>query len=112
MIDRYRELTGKTIDIDVMAGCAESGDKNARFVFNEIGATLGKFLQSNNVPDFKPDCIVFGGRISRSSRLFIEPVKEALSGFTFLKTIIPAADIECSALKGVAKYVFDRISRS
>jgi glucokinase len=109
MIERYRDLTGKTIEIDLMAGNALSGEVDARLVFEEIGATLGGFLQSHNVPDFKPECIIFGGQISRSSSLFIEPVREALSDFSFLKEIIPADDIECSALKGVAKHVFDRI---
>ena len=108
MMNRYRELTGEQIDIEEMARHAYGGDGAAREIFSEVGRTLGDFLRSRHVEDFKTECIVFGGRISRSLDLFIRPFRERLKGIACLEAILPARDIEYSALRGVAGLVFDR----
>jgi glucokinase len=110
MMNRYRALTGLDIDIKEMAGLAREGDSAARGVFEEIGAELGGFLREHHVKEFGAECIIFGGQISRSFDLFVGPVRSALEGIGSLRAVLPAMDIECSALRGVAKLVFDSIS--
>lgn len=112
MINRYRELTGEKIEIDEMAKRAFSEEKVAKKVFKEVGSFLGNFLKGHHVKDFRTECIIFGGQISKSYGLFIEPIKEALKDIATLKAILPAADINYSALKGVAKFVFEELRTS
>jgi len=107
MMKHYEELTGKTIDIEEMADRAKTGEVEAILVFEEIGSVLGQFLKRHNVEEFGAECVLFGGQISKSIDLFIGPIREALSDIKSLKVILQATDIEHSALKGVAKHVFD-----
>ncbi len=109
MIHRYRALTGLDLDVKEMADRAREGDRNAKKVFEEVGSELGGFLREHHVEEFGAECIIFGGQISRSFELFVGPVKRALAGIESLRAILPAMDIECSALRGVAKLVFDSI---
>jgi serine protease inhibitor len=62
--------------------------------------------------EFGAECIIFGGQISRSYELFVGPIRSALKDIESLRAILPAMDIECSALKGAAKFVFDSIAGS
>lgn len=107
MIEQYRVLTGKMIDVNEMARRADAGDDAAREVFRQVGEELGGFLRTHHVEDFGAECIVFGGRISYSFHLFETPFREALGNVECLKAIVQAADIEGSALKGAARRVFD-----
>jgi glucokinase len=109
MINRYRALTGHDLDVKEMADRAREGDRNARRVFEEIGSELGGFLREHHVEKFGAECIIFGGQISKSFELFVGPVKRALADIESLRAILPAMDIECSALRGVAKLVFDSV---
>jgi glucokinase len=111
MIRRYRELTGEEIDVKEMAERATAGERAARDVFTTVGRELGGFLKEHNVRDFRAECLIFGGQISKSFDLFIDPIRESLKGIESLKAILPAADIEWSAMKGVARYVFEFIGR-
>ena len=110
MIERYQELTGVKTDIKDMAIRADSGDEHARGVFAEIGETLGTFLCSHHLEEFGAECLVFGGQISNAFHLFRDSLSDALSKIDCLKEIVPAEDIDGSALKGVARYVFDNVS--
>jgi glucokinase len=112
MIHRYRDLTGDKIDIREMAERARQGDQDAAQVFHEMAAELGKFLSQHHVQAFGAECLVFGGQISKSYDLFVEPIWQALADIRCLQAIVPAADIEHSALLGAAKYVFDQVSSS
>jgi glucokinase len=107
LIRRYHELGGRTPDVEAIARSARTGDERARRVFEEMGAELGSFLAGHNVEEFGAECLVFGGRISRSFDLFAGPLREALRQTACVRAVLAAADIECSALKGAAQYVFD-----
>jgi len=109
MINRYGALTGLDLDVKEMADRAREGDRDAGKVFEEIGSELGGFLREHHVEEFGAECIIFGGQISKSFELFVGPVKTALEGIESLRAILPAMDIECSALRGVAKLVFDSV---
>jgi glucokinase len=109
MVRRYREVTGIEIDVKEMAERAASGDLAARDVFTEVGAELGGFLRLHHVEEFGAECLIFGGQISKSFDLFAGPIRESLAAIGSVKAILPAADIEWSALRGVARYVFDSL---
>jgi glucokinase len=109
MIQRFRELGGGTIDVKEMASRADAGNLNARRVFVEMAQELGGFLRDHNVRDFGAECLILGGQISRSSHLFIDELRSTLAGITTLRAIVPAADIEGSALKGVGILLFEKL---
>jgi len=109
MIRSYKELTGQTVEVSEMAARADAGDRHARGVFLEVGTTLAEFLRDHNLRDFKAEAIIFGGQISKASHLFLEPLRSLMKDVRSLKAVLPAADIDGSALKGIGKFVFDRI---
>jgi glucokinase len=110
MIRRYQELGGPRIDVKDMAARADRGDPTARQVFVEVARELGGFLRHHHVEEFQAECLVFGGQISKSFHLLAGPLREELRDVRCPKAIIPAADIEGSAIKGVAKYVLEKTS--
>ena len=66
MAKRYRALTGKEIDVRTMAQQAREGDEAAIAVFAEVGDRLGRFVNEHQLEQFRPDCFIFGGQISKS----------------------------------------------
>lgn len=111
MIRRYKELSGRLLDVDDIASTAREGDTDAQRVFEEIGAELGHFVREHHAVQFGVECFIFGGQISKSLDLFIGPFASFMEDVPSLRAILPAADIECSALKGAAKFVFDSVSQ-
>jgi glucokinase len=109
MVKRYRAFTGRESSVKEMAEQARHGDAYARQVFEEIGTTLGLFLREHHVETFGAQCLIFGGRISKSFELFAGAVERALDGITCLEAILPAADIEYSGVVGAAKLAFDNV---
>ena len=106
IISRYRQLGGKyTEDTDVVKidRLAASGDRIALVVFREFGVTLGRVLK-NIALDFKPECIVLGGGISRGFYLFGESLKSELKGVPGLEKITTGKLGDLSALYGVIRF--------
>jgi glucokinase len=113
---RYRQLTGEKpgsgeLQVREIAQRARRGDGRARRVFEEMGGELGAFLGAHHVREFGAECLVFGGQISRSFGLFSAPLRGALRELPSLKAVVPAADIERSALRGMGRHVFERLAR-
>jgi len=105
ILNHYRELGGrlnKDLDVDKLAFSAENGDKISLQVFEEVGSTLGEVLKPF-ASEFQAECIVFGGRISKSFSLFEDPLKERLQDVSGLKRIVPAELGDLSAFYGVAQ---------
>jgi glucokinase len=109
MMKRYQALTGRQSSVKEMAERARHGEAYARQVFEEIGTELGQFLRDHHVQSFGAQCLIFGGRISKSFELFAGAVESALDGITCLEAILPAADIEYSGVVGAAKLAFDNV---
>ena len=105
IIKRYEGLGGSlTQDLDVgrLASLAFGGDKTSLQVFEELGSVVGKVL-GPIASEFKADCIVFGGGISKSFSLFAKSLKEELQFVPQLKKVVPARLNSLGPLYGVAK---------
>jgi glucokinase len=107
LLRRFHALGGSAGDVEEISRRARAGQAAARRVFEEMGVELGGFLATHNVEEFGARCLVFGGRISHSFDLFAGSLRQALAGLRRVEAVLPAADIETSALKGAARYVFE-----
>lgn len=107
ILRKYRELGGKKEDLDVkdISSLAFEGDTLCQQVFKEFGATFGTIL-TPIVSGFKPDCIIFGGQISKSFALFSEPLRKELKSILSIKKIDSAKYIDLAPLFGIAKNWF------
>ena len=107
IIARYKELSGEKNDLSVeeIAMRGSRGDKASLKTFEEIGQKLGQTLKPI-ASQFKADCIVFGGQISKSFSLFSDPIESELQSVSTLKKIVPAYSIDLSPIYGAAKLVF------
>jgi len=107
ILTRYRELKGecsKDFDVKEIFSQAQYGDEISLQVFKELGLTLGKILRPI-VLEFKAECLVFGGQISKSFPLFVEPLKKELQFIPHLRKITSADLMDLSAFYGIAKAV-------
>ncbi len=105
IIRRYERLGGsptQDLDVDRLASLAFGGDKTSLQVFEELGSVVGKVL-GPIASEFKADCIVFGGGISKSFSLFAKSLKEKLQLISQLKKVVPAELSSLGPLYGVAK---------
>ncbi|MEM2240492.1 MAG: ROK family protein [Candidatus Bathyarchaeia archaeon] len=108
ILTRYRELSGRSVqglDVADIALQASNGDKVSLQVFEETGLILGKVLKRICL-EFKPECLVIGGQISKSLYLFERALKTQLGYIPSLRKIAPACSIDLSPLYGVANLMF------
>ena len=110
IIRRYKELTGEELDVREIALRGLRGDRNSLRVFEEVGRILGRCLRPIAM-EFKPDCIVFGGRISKAFDLFKGPLMRELRGIRGLKKVAPSPQIDLSPLYGITKMTLEELSR-
>ncbi len=110
IIKKYRELTGEELDVKEIALRGFRGDRNSLKVFEEVGLILGKCLKPIAM-EFKPDCIVFGGQISKAFDLFRDPLIRELRKVHSLKKIAQSPQIDLSPLYGITKMTLEELSR-
>lgn len=72
----YKKKTGEKIEVREIAERAKS-DQVAQEVFAEFGRNIGRVLLDLSKL-FSPDCVVFGGAITRSSQLFFPFIREQM----------------------------------
>ncbi|HEY8422090.1 MAG TPA: ROK family protein [Thermoclostridium sp.] len=107
IISQYKNLCPDSpTDIDVIeiANLACSGNTAAITVFTRTGLYLAEILhdvlQHNDY-----QCLLLGGAISKSSDLFINPLKQGLSDITTLELIEQADNIDIAPILGTAQAV-------
>lgn len=103
IIDIYKKLRGKwsdDIDVEKISNMANGGDMISLEVFREFGQVLGKIIKIVST-DFKPECIVFGGGISKGFHLFSDTLKTELKSISGLKKVTACELRDLSALYGV-----------
>lgn len=84
-----------------VAEAALSGEPVALRLFAEFGTDLGKALAPVR-ERFRPELVVFGGRIAQSFELFKDPIQTELPGVALARSSLGAA----AALYGVAAYKY------
>lgn len=67
-----------SVDVKDVAAAAQAGDANAALVFERFGEELGEILAAYAAP-FRPEAVVFGGRISNSWHLFVPAMRARLA---------------------------------
>jgi len=104
---QYKKLKNSDINLEVeeIARLARQGDKISLMIFEELGKNLSMVLKPI-VLKFKPECIIFGGQISKSFNLFESSLKKDLNQLPFSIEIKPAKFIELSPLYGAAYLIF------
>jgi glucokinase len=110
IIARYKELAGRRyregMDVeDIAIRGIKHKDKFSIQVFNEMGKRLGQVLRPI-LSEFRAECLVLGGQISKSFILFSNPLQGELQSIPTLKKIAPANMIDLSPIFGAAKLVF------
>jgi len=105
ILKRYQELGGnysEILEVEKISSRALKGDKISSQVFKEFGLVLGKVLKPI-VSQFRAQCLVLGGQISKSFSLFADPLKKELRSVPDLKKVTSSNLFDLSALYGVAK---------
>ena len=110
IIARYKELAGRKyregLDVeDIAIRGIKYQDKFSLQVFDEVGHRLGQVLKKI-LSEFRAECLVVGGQISKSFILFSNPLKEELRSVSTLRSITSASKIDLSPIYGAAKLVF------
>lgn len=96
----YLARTGQDIEVAQIASQADT-DSDARDVFELFGRNLGDVLRDVVAP-FRPDMVVIGGGISRSSRLFLPAAEKQITGLGFC--IVQSALLDHAPLAGAGQY--------
>jgi glucokinase len=100
-VQRYSELSGKTISgVKALAGLAES-DPNAKAIFLEFGKNLAHFL-FHFIEKEAPEAVVIGGNIANAYQFFQHELEETIAQ-KFPSVVIRKSMLgEESALLGAA----------
>lgn len=105
ILKRYQGLGGncsEILGVKEVSCLASKGDRISLQVFKEFGLVLGKILKPI-VSQFRAQCLVLGGQISKSFSLFVDPFKKELQSIPDLKEVTFSGLLDLSALYGVAK---------
>lgn len=110
IVAKYLKKNPKTIrklEVKEIAELAENGNAAAVGTFAEIGSLLGKLLRPV-AQQFRPECIVVGGKIAYSYDMFAPYFKKELTGLDSVKKISRAQNIEFSGILGAAHLLFKK----
>ena len=108
MRKRFAELAGVSLEPAEIAKRADAGDAAAKAVYLEVGTVLADFIKDRHVREFRAECLVFGGQISKSFPLFSTPFIRLQEEMPFLKAVLPASDIDDISLRGVMSLLLAR----
>ena len=84
-----------------MGRLAGEGDTTALEVFRKLGEFIGKNIKGY-LTEYRTECLLFGGQISRSFRFMQEAVKKELSDIEGLD-IRTVSDFSNAAFKGLVE---------
>ena len=84
-----------------MGRLAGEGDATALEVFRRVGEFIGSNIR-NHLSEYKIECLLFGGQISRSFRFMAEAVRKELSELEGLE-IRTVSDFSSAAFKGLVE---------
>ena len=107
VLARYGARPGEAISVEEIAVRAKADERSARHVFEELGEALGEFLKPW-LEAFEPSCLVVGGSIARSWKLFEPTLRAELEPIESLKMVTAAQQLDDAPLLGAAWYVASR----
>lgn len=96
----YLDRTGRDLEVKAIADAA-AHEPAALTVFEDFGSQLGQVIHDVIAP-FRPEIIVIGGGISRSSSLFL-PVAQRLVAADNIH-LVPSSLLDLAALAGAAAF--------
>ena len=96
----YEARTARPEQVESIARQADV-DRNARAVFDNFGRHLGQVIRKILAP-IRPDVIVFGGGISRSSHLFLPTARKQIDGLGI--RLVPSMLMEKAPMFGAAMF--------
>jgi glucokinase len=87
----------KIITSKEIAEAANSGDELSQFAFQQAGTFLGKAV-ANFLHIFNPSCIVFGGGVSLTGDLLMEPMRKEMEKSLISKEYLKTLEITLAHL--------------
>jgi len=96
-------------EVRAIAEMANSGEQAARRVFHRFGQLLGQMLDPF-VRSFRPDAVIIGGQIAKSSDLFLAGMAETLDCTKLAVEF--AEDTSLSTFAGVSKLLMDTLDKT
>lgn len=105
IINQYKNImpnVNDNIDVIDISRLAREGQSEAIKVFDDIGYNLAKILHDIMV-DYRFECLLLGGAISKSADLFLPTLTKGLSDIPTLAIIKQAPDIDNAPLLGAAE---------
>lgn len=91
-----------------MGRLAGKGDVTALEVFRRVGSFIGQNIKEK-IKEYKIECLLFGGQISRSFRFMEEAVRNELKDIAGLK-INTVSDFSNAAFKGLVEMINNQSS--
>ena len=85
-----------------IAELAQSGDANAKAVFEDFGQKLGTFLRPW-IKEFEANCLIIGGNISRSASLFLPSFYKEMDQDQLQLTVIMSQLLDKAGILGAAR---------
>jgi len=111
IIKHYRSIalqSNDNIDVLDISMLARAGNPEAKKVFYDLGCHLAEILHGIMV-EYKFECLLLGGAISKSADLFIAPLSQKLADIPSLKLIEQLEDIDNAPLLGAAQIIFNNM---
>jgi glucokinase len=104
-VNRYSQLSKKTVnDVKEMADIYYS-DKHVRIVFDEFGINLGKFIKTA-IQGQDIEMVVLGGNIAQAMELFRDGINKSIGNLAFASNIKKSVLGEHAALLGAVSINF------
>lgn len=99
----WEQATGRSADVHEIAALALAGDARAAAVLVDAMGVLGRAI-GPWVARFRAEVVVIGGSIAASWTLVGPAVLDGLRAVGAETPVLPARDLECSALVGAAAW--------
>ncbi len=100
IVNFYAQKKGEVLSVKEIAAKAKSGDAAAQEAFTMTGGIIAGVI-APILKDYKIECLLFGGQISRSFGLMKEAVKYGLADITSLKSVNVVSDFVNATFNGL-----------
>ncbi|MGN1232856.1 MAG: ROK family protein, partial [Candidatus Cryptobacteroides sp.] len=99
-VDLYFNKTGKKLTVKEIADAARAGDTDALDTFSTVAGILCESI-SPILEEYKIECLLFGGQISRSFDLMATALQDSLTKIPTLRKIEVISDFDNATFNGL-----------